>query len=190
MSKGPSLSSSIPRAPVFGVFDFSHGQFIIQHRTDFDMDPVSIVSLAAACLGLVKACKSVVGTLRNIMEDFESTKLSLLSFTEECEIIKLAWIQVQEWTKQHDIDVQCQGEVLERLQRSVTCGQLVMSALDKDLVKIVSKNSVRISTVLPWNHRLLHDHQHRIRGQIISLQLLLQILTLYVPTRIFLMACD
>ncbi|KAF2263089.1 hypothetical protein CC78DRAFT_581975 [Lojkania enalia] len=143
------------------------------------MDPVSVVSLVAACSSLVKTCAGVVKTLHSLVETNKFAELSIISISEECETVQLAWQHIENWGSRNLQIVDKHEQIMERLQRSIYCGKLVMSALQEDLAKVVDKKSnFRRGIGLTWYESLFNDHQTRIRGQITSLQLLLQVINL------------
>lgn len=143
------------------------------------MDLVSIVGLAAACSSLVKTCGSVVKTLHDIVEVYKHAELSILSMVEECENVRFAWKSLEEWAKKSLPSVDDTGALLERFQRSIYAGQLIMSALEDDLAQATSKSAYfRRRANYVWNAAVFQEHQSRIRGQVAALQLLLQVISM------------
>ena len=144
------------------------------------MDPASIVGLVAACSSLTKQCASVVKSLHGLIETYKSAELIILSVATECETIQFAWDRIETWAQQQLHHIDDFEDVGARLQKSIYCGELVMSALEEELVAIISKSSTPGRGIsLTWNNSVLNEHQHRIRGQVAALQLLLQVLNLY-----------
>ncbi|KAF2030550.1 hypothetical protein EK21DRAFT_111864 [Setomelanomma holmii] len=143
------------------------------------MDPASIVGLVAACSSLTKQCASVVKTLYGLIETYKSAELTILSVVTECETIQFAWNRIELWAQgnlHHAADFEGLGA---RLQKSIYCGELVLSSLEEELLTITSKTSSLSRGVgLTWNNSVINEHQHRIRGQVAALQLLLQVMNL------------
>ncbi len=85
------------------------------------------------------------------------------------------------WSEEFDEEVSTNSELLQRLDRSLEIGALVISALEEDISAYRGGQEplgfLRRSKVV-WNETLLQDHQNRIRGQIGALSLLLQVLNL------------
>lgn len=70
---------------------------------------------------------------------------------------------------------------MERLDRSLECGTLVIGALQDDLSAYIigpEESDVIQNSKAVWNERSLQDHQHRIRGQVLAMSLLLQVIEL------------
>ncbi|KAH7379227.1 hypothetical protein DE146DRAFT_308450 [Phaeosphaeria sp. MPI-PUGE-AT-0046c] len=143
------------------------------------MDPASIIGLVAACSSLTKQCASVVKALHGLIETYKSAELIILAVATECETIQFAWCRIETWAQEQLHHVDDFEEVEARLQKSIYCGELVMSALEEELLNITSRSgSFGRGSGLTWNNSVLNEHQHRIRGQVTALQLLLQVLNL------------
>jgi hypothetical protein len=144
------------------------------------MDPASIAGLVAACFSLTKQCASVIKTLHALIETYKSAELTILSVVTECETIQFAWLRIELWAKEHLYHVDGFEELGARLQKSIYCGEIVMSAFEEELLSITSKSgSLGKGVNLAWNSSVLNEHQNRIRGQVAALQLLLQVMSLY-----------
>jgi muconolactone delta-isomerase len=143
------------------------------------MDPASVVGLMAACSSLTKQCASVVNTLHGLVETYKNAELAILSIAEECSTVEYAWRRIAEWAEGNLYKVEDFEELGERLQRSIYCGELVVSALKEEIMGIQSNpNSVKRRISLLWNNGIFVEHQTRLRGQVAALQLLLQVLSL------------
>lgn len=143
------------------------------------MDPASIVGLVAACSSLTKQCASVVEILHGLIETYRYAELAILSIVQECETIQFAWRRIAVWANENLHCVDDFEELGERLQKSIYCGELVMSALEEELVTVISSSSrLKRRVGLLWNNGVFNEHQTRIRGQVQALQLLLQVMSL------------
>ncbi|KAF2088038.1 hypothetical protein K490DRAFT_65319 [Saccharata proteae CBS 121410] len=145
------------------------------------MDPVSILSIVSACTNLGFKCASLVHALHTAVERFKSAELSILSLVEECSTIQLAWDHIQRWIQAELEGVPDQQAMLERIQRSLYAGEVVISALQQDLESALSvpvKSGFLQRTKVVWKDQTLKDHQYRIRGQVAALTLLLQVIRL------------
>lgn len=152
---------------------------ILHASTTSSMDPASIFGLAAACSSLTKLCAaSVVKSLHGLVE--RSAELTILSVVAECETIQFAWRSIESQAEEHMHNVNDFEEIGERLQRSIYCGELVMSALEEKLLAItLSSSSLRRGLDLTLSNGVFNEHRDRICGQVASLQLLLQVMSLY-----------
>lgn len=159
---------------------FALAIFVVDYRIrPGRMDPASVVGLVAACSSLTKQCASVVNTLHGLVETYKNAELAILSIAEECSTVEYAWRRIAEWAEGNLYDVEDFEELGERLQRSIYCGELVLSALEEEVMDIQSNsNSFKRRISLLWNNGIFVEHQTRLRGQVAALQLLLQVLSL------------
>ena len=148
-------------------------------------DPLSIISVIEGSLGLILQCGSVAKTLNDIAGKFKQAKLTILSVAQEVDTIELAWTRIRQWIE-HCGENKIEDEFLVRLDRSLKCGDIVISALQQDLSKFNDipdvLNFVQQSRI-GWNEKALRDHQHRLRGQVIAMNLLLQVIDMSNPTQ-------
>jgi hypothetical protein len=145
------------------------------------MDPVSLVALIAACASLATNCAKTAMALRNLAETYKNAELSILTLVEECATVQVALRQIEMWMHQNkDHMEECQAVVLERLESSVSMGQLTMKALEEDIKKAIPKfGAFRRRASFTFIKSLVQEHQGRIRGQVGALQLLLQVINMY-----------
>jgi hypothetical protein len=143
------------------------------------MEPASVVGLVAACASLVRTCASLIKTLHNVAGLYRDAELSILSLIEVCETTRFAWTTLEEWANKNISTVEDANLVLQRFQRSLYAGQLIMGALEQDVAKAIPKIGVfRRRANLVWNAAAFQEHQARIRDQNAALQLLLQVLSM------------
>jgi hypothetical protein len=145
------------------------------------MDPVTILSIAAAAGSLAFKCGTIVQTLYALRDRFRQAELTILSVIQDCRTIELAWSQIQKWAANNlDVDDE-HNELAERLQLSIYSGQLFMAELEKDLASLenIPKHStLRRRTKIVWNESMLRVHQDRIQRQTCALTLLLEVIQL------------
>jgi hypothetical protein len=145
------------------------------------MDPVTILSIAAAAGSLAFKCGTIVQTLYALRDRFRQAELTILSVIQDCRTIELAWSQIQKWAANNlDVDDE-HNKLAERLQLSIYSGQLFMAELEKDLASLenIPKHStLRRRTKIVWNESMLRVHQDRIQRQTCALTLLLEVIQL------------
>ena len=147
-------------------------------------DPISIISLIEGSISLILQCGSVAKKLSDVAGRYREAKLTVLSMVQEVETIQLAWDRIKQWSHGQAEDktaVEHDQAFLERIDRSLECGSLVMSALLEDLseyVDDVDAMNFLQRTKVAWDEKALQDHQHRVRGQVMAMTLLLQVLDL------------
>ncbi|KAL2039862.1 hypothetical protein N7G274_007263 [Stereocaulon virgatum] len=143
-----------------------------------------IIGLIDGSAGLLIKCGSVVNTLSNLAGKFKKAELAIKTMIQQVDTIKAAWSRIREWSIecQKNEDARRSGlELLGRLNQSLECGDLVISALEEDLVPYRNAKktmSLRQRSKSIWNENLLHLHRDRVRDQVLTMNLLLQVLQL------------
>ncbi|MCJ1461290.1 hypothetical protein MMC28_011672, partial [Mycoblastus sanguinarius] len=89
--------------------------------------------------------------------------------------IQLAWSQIGEWSERY-VERRVGSELfLQRLQRSLNNGQIIMDALEGDLKPYqTSSLSFKQRSKAVWNENTLRAHQDRISHQALAMTCLLQ----------------
>lgn len=143
-------------------------------------DPFTIVGIIEGSLSLILQCGSVAKSLNDLAGKYKQASLSILSMAQEVDTIELAWSRIKNWSEECS-EAGLELTFLERLNRSIDCGTLVISALQQDLSEYTGMpeiNGIKQRSKATWNERALRDHQHRLRGQATAMTLLLQALDL------------
>ena len=141
-------------------------------------DPISIISLVEGSITLIVQCGSAIKSLNEIAAKYKQAELALSSMIQEVDVIELAWKRIKDWFESYTNEAG-DGELLERLNKSLKCGTNVISALQDDLLGYGSKKlGFMQRSRLNWNEKALRDHQDRIRGQVHAMSLLLQVIEL------------
>ncbi len=140
-------------------------------------DPISVISLIEGSIGLVVQCGSVAKTLSDMITKFKHAEVAIMSLIQEVETIQFAWDRIKEWSEEH-AEAATDSQFVQRLEKSLQCGTLVLSALEQDLAnyKHTADNaSFKMRSKMAWNERAFLDHQHRVRGQVQAMTLMLQV---------------
>ena len=140
-------------------------------------DPISVISLIEGSIGLVVQCGSVAKTLSDMIAKFKHAEVAIMSLIQEVETIQFAWDRIKEWSEDH-AEAATDSQFVQRLEKSLQCGTLVLSALEQDLAdyKHTADNaSFKMRSKMAWNERAFLDHQHRVRGQVQAMTLMLQV---------------
>ena len=142
------------------------------------VDPISIISLVEGSIALIVQCGSAIKSLNEIASKYKQAELILSSMIQEVGVIELAWKRIKDWFESYTNEAE-DGELLERLDKSLKCGTNVISALQDDLLDYGSKKlGFMQRSRLNWNGKTLRDQQDRIRGQVQAMSLLLQVIEL------------
>lgn len=145
------------------------------------MDPATSLSLVSSSSNLALKCGKVVKELYQLAESYRDAEVSILSIITECRTIELAWNRIERWVAQNLGSIEDHEILQERLQLSLYSGSLVMGELEKDLAEVQGNpqfSTFRRRTKYLWNESLFKEHQHRIRGQICALTLLIEVMQL------------
>ena len=140
-------------------------------------DPISVISLVEGSIGLVLQCGTVAKTLSDMIAKFKHAEVAITSMIQEVETIQFAWNRIKEWSEEH-AEAATDSSFVQRLEKSLRCGALVLSALEQDLAdyKHTADNaSFVLRSKMAWNERAFLDHQHRVRGQVQAMTLMLQV---------------
>ena len=144
-------------------------------------DPVTVLAIVNGSAGLILKCASVIKSLHEVAGKHKNAGIAVMSLVSEVDAIELAWTRIKEWAEAYSKDATVDMGLLNRLNRSLDCGALVMSALQNDISDYQingSKLSFRQRSKAVWNERALQDHQNRVRGQAVAMTLLLEVLKL------------
>lgn len=149
------------------------------------MEPASILATVNTSIGLTSKIVTVAKDLHDLAKRCKDAELTILSIAEECEIIRLAWRKIENWCRSWANTDFTDIELLERLDRSLVVGIMIISALEKDIEPLkepsMSSGFIRRAKIL-WNDDSFQTHQKRIRGQVGALSLLLEAVKLYADT--------
>ena len=144
-------------------------------------DPVTILSIIYGSLGLALKIGTVIHTLYDISQKLKQAQLTILSTITECETIQTVWSAIERWASSHPNGTAIESELLERLNKSLLNGQMVISAFENNLaawsLKLTNPGFLSRSKIV-WEENAFSQHQFRIRGQVAAMTLLLQVINL------------
>lgn len=145
-------------------------------------DPVTILSIVNGSLGIALKIGTVVNQLYTLSQRLKYAELTLQSLASECETMEAAWSKIKEWAQlqaqQNDTEHQF---LLERLEKSLEIGDMVVAALEEDLKDFMAEpqNLSRFGKgKVVFNEGSFERHQNRVRGQMMAMSLLLQVVNL------------
>lgn len=137
------------------------------------MDPVSIVGLVEGSISLAVQCGSVAKSLNTLAGQYKYAQLTISTMVQNLDIMQLAWDRIGAWSE-NSMPIDNDG-FMQRLDRFLQTGSLVLDALEEDLQSYnVSNMTLSQRSRLLWNESTLQAHQNRIRDQAQSMSLLLQ----------------
>ncbi|KAK4693414.1 hypothetical protein P7C71_g3985, partial [Lecanoromycetidae sp. Uapishka_2] len=114
------------------------------------MDPASIWALVESSASLAVKCFSVAKTLNDIAAKYKQSKLMISSAVQDLETIQFAWTRIGKWSQiyaekngfESQNGIAADHELFQRIEKSLAVGNMVMEALDEDLLpyKNVTEN--------------------------------------------------
>ncbi len=143
-----------------------------------------IFSIITASASLAMKCGEVAKTLNDITAKYKKAELSMSLLLQQIDTIKAAWERISAWSTACQERLTATGNdtnLLGRLDRSLKCGNLVVSALEDDLKAYKFEGGLltfRQRSKLVWNDDTIQNHQTRVRDQVATMTLLLQVLNL------------
>ena len=146
-----------------------------------------IFGLVSGAAGLATACSGAARTLHRLAAKYKESELSIRLLVQQVTTIKTAWDRIRNWSESCEENLHpslYNIGLLQRLEQSLECGDLVISSLEGDLLpykKELKRMKPRQRSKAVWNDSLIQIHQNRLRDQVSTMLLLLQVLDLYVP---------
>ena len=147
-------------------------------------DPVSVLSIASGAAALALGCGKVTKGLYDLAQRYRDSESLMSSIAQELSTTQCAWQLIHNlmdhWRSQGHLS----HDLLLRLDQSVAWGSLILAALDDEMSSCTRRSAVtgdgfrhRFSrTRVVWSEKSLKRHQERIRGQTMSMGLLISVL--------------
>lgn len=145
-------------------------------------EAVALPSIAAKAATLAIDCGRTVRTMNNIGQRYQGADLVISSIAYDLASVQCVWDFVQALLRRRMSQDVIDQEVLFRLSRTIQHGSQIVQSLNEDLslcTRLSTSNSeygFRQRTKVVRNERRWRNHQDRIRGQMISMNLLISIL--------------
>ena len=102
-------------------------------------DPVTAITTAIAiaiangATGLALKSASVAKSLNDLTNKHKKANLTIMAMNRELDTIEVAWSRITDWSRHTTADTS-EYELLNRLHKSLECGQLMTSALQDNLL--------------------------------------------------------
>ncbi|KAL8924232.1 MAG: hypothetical protein Q9208_004196 [Pyrenodesmia sp. 3 TL-2023] len=154
-------------------------------------DPISIFSVIGGSAALVLQFAKAVNDLHTLSDRYKRAEFMIESMTSNLTTIQWAWRQIgtmlEEWTRDEVVWQGDSTELFIQINRSLKGGSLVIAALEEDLEPFLEQLrdpsthpqrslEFRRRAKIVWNDQTFRDHQERIRDQVNSMNLLINIL--------------
>lgn len=151
-------------------------------------EPLTVRSITAGAYALIIRCGKTVRDLRAIALRYQETGRVLSSMAQELSqelaMVQYAWDSVHCMLHQWECQGAVDQDILLQLSQTLQYGRSILCTLDNDLASCLTgststeEHGFRQRTKVVWNAKRLRNNQDRIRGQMISMNLLISILNL------------
>ncbi|KAI4198267.1 MAG: hypothetical protein LQ346_002807 [Caloplaca aetnensis] len=154
-------------------------------------DPISIFSVIGGSAALVLQFAKAVNDLHTLAERYKRAEFKIQSLTSHLSTIQWAWQRIgtmlENWTHDDEIWQDDSTQLFMQVNRSLKGGSLVIAALEEDLKPFLEQPSdpatnpqrnltFKRRVKIAWNDQTFKDHQERIRDQVNSMNLLINIM--------------
>ena len=160
-----------------------------------------ILSIINGSLGLVLKCGDVAKALNDVTSKYRRAELDIKLLAQHIDTIKVAWQRINDWSRNcQKLGVKDSEDIalFRRLEQSLECGDLIVSAIQDDLEELgftepshaseeqlssISRNkdkglSSKRKFKIVWNETSIQCHRERVRDQSMAMLLLMQVLNL------------
>lgn len=150
------------------------------------MDPVSIVMLTNASLGIARSLAHTVKELYELAEAYETAALGIRTVATQCNSFRIAiqrisnWLTTQDETSRHNLD----DDFWQALADNLETGRLVLDDLEKR-IKGLKKDSAKFwtRTKYLWNSVVIGELQSQIQGLMSAVSILVQVIDMWVSQK-------
>jgi hypothetical protein len=153
------------------------------------MDPVTFIGTLSATGAIVAGITKVAHKLSTLRGRFHEADTTLGLLIVELSAVKGALGQVDDWANFGSTNNPVSEDLAEAFELSLEGCRTAVSLLEEEVVTLTNAFlaedddfMARARTV--WNESTIKDHQQKLHGQILALQLLLQTVQVYVGCRL------
>ena len=140
-------------------------------------DPATIIQVISASTSLVAQCAKVIKGLHDLAVKYKNAELSIRSTAHELDIIRLAWERIESALRSWEGNEDSDDELLQRLSQNLEFGALIVASLDEDMSTFTKRPfTFTQRSKYVWTEGKFKDHQDRIRGQVLAMNLLVSVL--------------
>lgn len=146
------------------------------------VEPAILPSISAGAAALALACAKAISAIHAIAQRNEGPDLLISSIAQELALVQCVWDFVQTLLNQRRSHNDLDHELLLRLDENILHGRRTVQLLNDELSSCATlwsstaEYSFRRRTRITRNEKRWRRHQDRIRGQMLSTNLLISIL--------------
>ena len=140
-------------------------------------DPATVIQVISASTSLVAQCAKVIKGLHDLAAKYKNAELSIHSIAHELDIIRLAWERIEGALRSWEGNENSDDELLQRLSQNLEFGALIVTSLAEDMSTFAKRPfTFTQRSKYVWSEEKFRDHQDRIRGQVLAMNLLVSVL--------------
>ena len=144
-------------------------------------DPATVIQVISASTSLVAQCAKVIKGLHDLAAKYKSAELSIRATAHELDTIRLAWERIENTLRSWEGNEGSDDELLQRLNQKLDFGALIVASLDEDMTTFTKRPfTFTQRSKYVWTESKFKDHQDRIRGQVLAMNLLVSVLKMSV----------
>jgi hypothetical protein len=146
------------------------------------MDPVSIVALINASVGLAIKCGTVAADLHVLASKYGQAQLTIEILANQCRTLETTLKRIKSWLDGEERENLVDDDILMQLGSSVEIGMKIISALEEDLAPFMEDEThygFRDRVKIVWNDGLVKLHEDRVRDQLQATSCLLHVMKMY-----------
>ena len=143
----------------------------------YEMDPISIMSLAGAVVGVIDVITRRVDSLLKLQTGYKTANLKVSLLVGQLSTLKAALSQIREWIDTSLINRPQHQQLVADLKVSIEGCKLLISVLDDHFQCFEEKETSTLGTMRKihflWEQGGINDYLNHLNNQINALNLLL-----------------
>ena len=171
------------------LFEATSYLLIFTHGTIPQMDPLTIVGVAGAIVGVIDVITRSVRSLCNLQTKFKGSDLTISLLIGQLSTLKAALYQINEWIDTSLVTVQQRQRVVLDLNASLESCKVVIQLLDDRVSHFekINDNAMCIQSrvLYLWEQTGITEYLNHLNNQTVALNLLLTALQWLVHHQIF-----
>lgn len=143
------------------------------------MDPVSVLVLTNASLGIARSLAHTVKDLYELAEAYETAALGIRTVATQCSSFRIAVERINKWlvTQNENSKESLDEDFWQALSDNLDTARLVIDDLEKR-IKGLKKSPAKFwtRTKYLWNSVVISELQSQIQGLILAVSILIQVI--------------
>lgn len=145
------------------------------------MDPVSVLAITNASLGIARSLVHTIQELYELAEAYETAALGIRTVATQCDSFRIAINRINKWlvNQNESSKDNLDEDFWNALSRNLETGRLVIDDLNAR-IQGLKKNPAKFwtRTKYLWNHAIISELQSQIQGLMSAVSLLIGVIDL------------